>query len=328
MNCLIDYIGILRCGSTTSESGIYINSLPGVSLKQIDEAADADQVGFSGVWDDIQLRASRRFETKIKAELQKRYKISTIQQSFDLSKNLESTTTAAAAKYKGLIISLDNFVSSNHYVVSNFQRINVQQLFLYLTVAQNTTVKIFDAIKGALLDTFTVTGAVGWNTIQVNENYVARKLFIAYDSTLIIATDTILENHYDCCDCNVRIEGAESNIASTILESAITKGNNGFGLSGIFSSQCTFDALVCNNKNVFSNAWLYLLGIELMNEVIYTTRISRWTTVGAQKAKDLKAEFEVVFVEELANSISGLNVNASDCCLECNETIMIKEVHP
>lgn len=324
MRCLTDYIGILGCGSTTPESGLYINTLPGVSLRQIDQIADEDQITYQGVWDDVQERAVRRFETKVKAELSKRFKITTIQDVVDITKNLETTTTANAAKLRGFIIDLDNFVSENHFVVSNFQRIYIQQLFLYLTGAVNTTVYLFDAVKGTQLDSYSVTGAAGWNTINVNEAYTARKIFACYDATNVTGTDNLIEKGFSCCECEINIEGAESNIAATVKESDLTKGENGYGLSGIFSSQCTYDSLVCNNKNIFSTAFWYLLGAELMSEVIYTSRLNQYTTIGAQKAKELRLEFEERFKEELTSAVEGVNVNTYDCCLECNEQILIK----
>jgi hypothetical protein len=325
MNCLKNFIGILGCNSSDPESGIYINSLPGISLKQMDQIANEDKITYSGVWDDVQERAARRFETKVKAELSKRFKISTIQQTFDLTKNLQTTTTANSAKYRGFFIDLDRFISDNNYVVSNFQRIYVQQLFLYLTGAVNTTVKIFDAVKGTQLKSVSVTGASGWNTVNINESYTARKLFIAYDATSITGTDNLIEVDFPCCDCTLDVQGAQSDISSTIRESDLTKGTNGYGLTGVFSSQCTYDSLVCNNKNVFSSAWWYLLGSEVMSEVIYTNRLSQYTTIGAQKAKDLRKEFEEIFMDELESSVMGVNVNAYDCCLECNEQVLIKE---
>lgn len=61
MECLIGYIGLRVCGNETSESGLYINSLPGISLESIDKIADSEQITYAGVWADVQAEAASRF---------------------------------------------------------------------------------------------------------------------------------------------------------------------------------------------------------------------------------------------------------------------------
>lgn len=72
MNCLTDYIGIKSCADqVTPESGLFINSLPGVSLESIDKIATADQTTYLGVWADVQNEAFARFESDFLFELDK-----------------------------------------------------------------------------------------------------------------------------------------------------------------------------------------------------------------------------------------------------------------
>ncbi len=80
MDCLKDYIGIQGCGApvplappgeTLSDvfSGLYINQLPGVSLKSIEKLADEEQQNYLGVWADIQRRALLKFGIAFKARI-------------------------------------------------------------------------------------------------------------------------------------------------------------------------------------------------------------------------------------------------------------------
>jgi hypothetical protein len=43
------------------ESGVYINSLPGVSIEAIDSTANAEQITYLNVWADVQTEAYDRF---------------------------------------------------------------------------------------------------------------------------------------------------------------------------------------------------------------------------------------------------------------------------
>lgn len=75
MECLINYIGLKVCGNETSESGLFINSLPGISLESIEKIADSEQVTYRGVWNDVQTEAAARFYVDVVNELTKCYKL-------------------------------------------------------------------------------------------------------------------------------------------------------------------------------------------------------------------------------------------------------------
>lgn len=78
LTCFLDFVGLQNCGGVyeESESGLYINSLPGISLESIDKIADAEQVTYKGVWADIQTEAMVRLKIDFITELTKCYKIS------------------------------------------------------------------------------------------------------------------------------------------------------------------------------------------------------------------------------------------------------------
>ena len=50
---LHNYIGMRGCCIDTPNSAAYVNELPGISLKNIDNIADGVQLTFNGVWADI-----------------------------------------------------------------------------------------------------------------------------------------------------------------------------------------------------------------------------------------------------------------------------------
>ncbi len=76
MDCFIDYIGLSLCGAYTAPaSGIYINSLPGLSIESIDKIADQEQVTFLGVWEDVQTNAVAQFKIDVIAEMNKCYQL-------------------------------------------------------------------------------------------------------------------------------------------------------------------------------------------------------------------------------------------------------------
>ena len=74
--CLTDYIGIRGCsGDDAPESGLYINSLPGISLESIDRIATEDHITYKGVWSDVQDEAYQVFAVDFFNELLKCFKV-------------------------------------------------------------------------------------------------------------------------------------------------------------------------------------------------------------------------------------------------------------
>lgn len=329
LSCLIGHIGIEGCGGEVPVSDLYINRLPGIELESIEKIATQDQENYSGVWSDIQERAVRRFRNEIVKEFKKRYKIKTITQSIDIEKLIDTDeVTAAATQYRGFTLELNQ--ESQQYVASNLQSIYIQTLPLYLPSELNTTVKIYDLDTQTELFTKAVTGSEGWNNVAVNEVFAARRIYVAYDSTLVDSIEqditelkhAVLYPDSSHCLCytwgnqNVEIKGASSTIADKFT---ITQGNDTFGLSGLFSIKCSYDALICNNLDTFETALWYLCAAEFCFERRFTSRLNKFTLFNKEKAKELQEAYEERFMSELETAIGGINLNLKDSCLECNE---------
>lgn len=75
LDCIIDRIGVRRCGTGASPSGYFVDDIPGASCEFLDKIADSDQVTFAGVWVDIQNRMINRLATEAFLELRKCHKV-------------------------------------------------------------------------------------------------------------------------------------------------------------------------------------------------------------------------------------------------------------
>lgn len=336
MECLIDYIGLRGCTSSTPDSGYYINSLPGMNLEMIDLIADAEQKTYAGVWTDIQLRAARRFESDVTSHLLKRYSIKKISKSINLLRKIDSVDnqTAASAKYRGFIAELVQ-ESSNNLVNSNYQVFNFQSVSLYRKAATvAVTVKFFDLVTGSVLySTQIPAGGPGWTTLNINQRLFAYRLAIVYDATAVNAIYqdiTDLDLNGSCSDCGyIRLKGIESDsISSSLTDDDLTKGSNIYGLSAIFTVECSYYALVCNNKFHFLDAWWYLLGVELTDERMFSPRKNVFTTIDADRGKRLRSHYQVEYENKIALACETVSLDLSDVCLDCNEPYQVREAIP
>jgi hypothetical protein len=74
IDCFTGYIGLSNCVQgvyTQPASGTYINALPGISLENIEKTADAEQVSYIGVWNDVQAFALAQFRMDVLNEMKK-----------------------------------------------------------------------------------------------------------------------------------------------------------------------------------------------------------------------------------------------------------------
>lgn len=356
LDCLKDFIGVQGCTTTTPDSGIFINQLPGVELEMIDSLADEQQVDFIGVYDDIQERAVRRLKTDVNAEFKKRHLLKNITQSIDLGRNLDfvdfAVARVAAPEYRGIALTLRR--QDKDFAYSNLQTIYVQEVSVFFTSLNPTTIKIFDIQTGVELFSKDVPAPLDTElvSVQVNQTFESREIIVVYDGTLLDAITYDLQRLKNAVNrrqdgCNLFSISCDDGNRNAELrgmftpnqnnpEEDIVFGDNSFGLTVKWSVICSFDTFVCNNKETFTRSLWYLLGIELMWERMFTDRLSRFTTFDNNRAKELAKLFEViyrggtiddiVYEGELFMAIDAMDLNDSDYCLECYSEVRIDEL--
>jgi len=336
MECLRDYIGLRWCNNLVAPpSGFYINDLPGLSLKQIVSLTDEESATFAELWDTIQQRAELRFSNDVRMAMSSRYVVSSILQWANLGRNVGSTATAADGinAFRGFTIELVVDTDFN-YVPSPLAAIHVQTLQFYADAADATEVvevAIFDTDTGTKLFTTNVTLVRGWNIIQVNETLINSgptpvwSVFCGINATSLFTyeLDVPLNSTYASC-CKAKIMGAYTPQTLAVTKDDLTADPSCFGLSGMFTVKCLWDAMVCQNKNLWTRAYWYCLGIELLTEQIYSNKLNSYTTINLQKAKELRDEYTIEYNKSLSQTAENMHL-ACDCCVECNDAVQLVE---
>jgi hypothetical protein len=331
-HCLDNYIGLRGCGSTTPPSGLYVNDLPGMSLENLVTLTNTDEPTYSDIWTMVQTRAQNRFSLDVREAMGKHYKLNSLMQGINVGNDVGSLAANVPA-YTGFTIEL---IDQNYeFVPSPFASIHVQQIKFYCDDTVNgVPFEIWD------LDPSTYTNQVRWsatidiiegeNVIEVNQTFhnlyisPSWRLAIVVDSQALTGLMYNMELPYSrsmmsCCD--VRVQGFNFN--SGPLTNA-TFSNNTYGVSGIFSIVCNWDAMICQNKTLFSRAYWYLLGIEVLTEQLYSSKLNQFTTVNLQRLNELRAEYQVEYSKSLEQVAGGLKLSC-DCCIECNESVQLRE---
>ena len=329
MNCLTDYIGLRGCTDSDPISGLYINDLAGISLKSIDAIADNEQINYQGVWSAVQKRAQMKLLSEVQTVFKSRYKLKTLTQSFSFPKDLNGVVVSHKTQYSGLQIdtSCGNQIE---FVGSNLMFVSVQSFSVYYAVAGaggDKPYRITDDFTGEILasGTFNVpVGFTGWKQVVINQRFYTAKINIEYlDNTYQSEQVQLNGIGFGCgcmtsfygCDCCAQIQG----IYDGDVMGSITNG-----IIATISIGCNFEGLICSNKNTFDAPYLYLLGVELMHELLYTDRLNKYTTIGKTDAEELRGIYQADFEKYLKLAIDGIDLDKYDCCLECNEPVQYK----
>lgn len=130
-DCLKDYVGIKTgCEDTTASSGLYINSLPGISLESIEKTATQDQETYLGLWSDIQDEAWIRFVIDFREA---------VSECFELSKDCDYESLIC--DNKKILINAWRFLLGNQLMLF---RVNTTRLNRFSTIDAKGAEKLVD----------------------------------------------------------------------------------------------------------------------------------------------------------------------------------------
>ena len=321
MECLRNRIGLEGCGATTPASSLFVNSLPGISIKSIAALSTEEATTAIEVWDKIQTRAIYRFATALRATLGTKYNLVSALQNIDLGQIVDTTdtTVGSVGQYRGVTFDIGYGIEDDKKR-SHFASHYIKEFKFYSTgVVSGATFKVFDCSTGTALWTKTQDLTSGWNTVNVGQTFTAQKIWACVLCSTITTVSLDIDSELNhCVGCRSYVKGATGTAATSL-----TEVDTSHGLSVVYSVVCKLDALACSlSENLDLPLW-YLMGSEIMLERLSSDRISKWT-VNREQAKELKDHYDIEFERSIKQAVDGITLDASDICLECNPLIAVK----
>ena len=317
ISCLENYIGLFEV--TTPNSGRYVNELAGIDTTKFGLVRKEEEATVLSAWNKVESRAIRRFEKSLMTWAMKYYKHYSYINNAVTGYYDQNNTATTGANYTGWF-----FDSSGYY--KNLKLV-IPWIDLYSTGAVSSTIKIFNAVTGDEIDSITHSFVAGINRVTIRKEYPVwkyPKLFIAYDESEV---STIKADDMGWGSGISVVAKTVSKSASIV--SANLSGVSGQGLVVAFNMECSLDNYICQRLSLFEEAYLYALGIEFCQEVIFSDRISSYTLLDRDDAKELRTQLTEDYDSILKGILTGLKIDyKSDCCFECEREVNYKLIHP
>lgn len=327
MSCITDLIELWDGCSQKDPDKVYLQDIPGVTLSSFDSLTD-DEIKTSKELSDkvIRLGAERVLE-KLRSFLNPRQKISSIISNQVLGIYSESQKVKAlnSGQYQGIQLLI-----TEHPFLSLF----VESLKLFTVNAVNTEIKVFDLVQNKEIDSIPITTVAGEITeVFVKKEYKTEGQIL----NLIFMIDAGLTNVYEadisasgCLTCTRRLEQINNYVYSRgvkigVVESKIDQNLRSIshtgGLSLRYSLRCDNTSFICLNSYLFKRPVLYASGIELTDQIIYSTqRLNSLTTVRKDDAENLRADLDNRFSVSMESILQNMSL-PNNICYECDPII-------
>lgn len=308
------YSGFITIDRTNpSESGLYVVDLPGVTVAQLDGLTKDEQADDAALFENIY----RVAQINLKIDLQKK-----LAQRFHIDKKLVSRETSdyladanSGADLAGVKISFN---------LPKYARVNILSIGVRSNVAYASptgTFFIYDTdADGELLATVTSDIVTGRNTVKVYQEFEHDDLFIAYNpddfsfdktENKYYSDSSYSKDHLSCMyPCAYGGEGSVTQV-------------NGGGLNVKFVIYCSMEKFICENLPLFQFALWYRIGVDLMKERIVSDRVTRFTVLAEDRAKELLEVFNEEYQNALEAATMNIKMQEDPVCFLCKRTISV-----
>lgn len=286
------------------ESGLFINELPGMSLKAA--AAITPEGVKSGAelfQNSIKLAAKMVFD-EFALELSPYFDFANIIETRDL-KIFSAISNPVSATERGIVIKRWR---------SEAARLFVENLYIKVNQAGTVTIKIID---GDETTTESVDLVQGINTVRLDYRAEEESIKIVFDQSAFETFDLSFASGSGCSSCG---SGSGKNIYVTGWDGT-KEISRTYGVGVKVHMRCYEENVLCSLlPKMYFLLW-YKAGIVILREHIATDRLNHIAVFGKEKAKALLEEYEIMYQEKyktlVTSSYNYLRTTKGDC-VKCN----------
>lgn len=318
IQCLDGLVGILNVSEySTSESGLWINDLPGITTQKLDLIKDdiEDYNDTANAWEAIYTRAKRKFEQDIIRKMRKYLRTLSVVDNVVTSQFEDNVTVASSGK-RGYYFQ---FPLSGNNLEIHFNYVQVR-----MPTNQSFAVYLYNAVDGSLLESESYTGSgagivklsLGWQ-IAVHEY---PDIFIAIDH------EGKTFGRVDQYNYGTYPYASERVTTGSAVKSNLSSGEIGMVLN--YQIQCSVSNFVCQRRHLFEYPFLYCLGVEFMRELLGSDEVNQHTLLNREDNVAMMDQFKMDYDEALDNALEGLEPKDDAICFTCQKLVTKKYMMP
>lgn len=306
MSCYDGYIEI-SSSVATSRSGRYATDLPGIDTAMLTAIARSPSQTYNDIWPVIYRRAFKNMVSDVSKNLQNKFLMNAQLVTRETSKFKDTPNSNSGLA--GMLIE---------FTLPKYSKLHVLTISVYSAAAYTSQpiFYVYDTDEdGELLATITTAIAIGRNTINIDSDYEVDKIFIAYDPAVftfrgtenkLFATPYISFDEVFCDFC----------LWDDNYRGAFTQVNGG-GLNVKYNVYCSVEKLVCENLNLFADAFLYKIGHEITVERRLGERLNKFTVMIQERWDELEGFYNGQYQDNLMNVIKSKNIPEDQVCFNC-----------
>lgn len=310
MQCYQDYITINR--STPSRSRLYAEDLPGVDSELWEGLTKVGQTE-EDLWTMLYDKAWNNIVSDVSGELQSRFFVDTKIVSRETSSFLHEINIG---EQSGVQIEFN---------LPRYAKIHIVSVDLISESDYDSpdgVIQVLDE-NDEVLSEHSSEITAGKNTIFVDQEYSESKLKVVYDASVYDFIQTENKRYktpyykFSCDECLFDCGGYEGKITQI-----------GGGLNVKYNVICSVEKVVCENINLFKDAFFYRIGLEILAERMFGYRLNKYMTMTQERYQETFNFYNQNYTARLQRSVHSQSMLEDPYCFKCKKTVSMKSSIP
>jgi hypothetical protein len=289
------------------ESKLYINQLPGITLKQAANITPESIRSGGEFLKECTVMAARHVFDEFSQELQPYFDFNNIVESREINRFSEQYNAVYAGD-RGLIVRRWR---------SEAARLFIEEVYVKVKQSGTITLNVIDGNTTTEYQAEVEADAI--NTVVINHRTESESVKIVFDQSSVESYEGTYNSYDGCSSCGYR---NSKNIFVGGWNGSGTDGKN-YGLGVKVHAQCYEDNILCSLvPKMYFLIW-YKSGILALKEHVATSRMNHIATFTKEKAEQLLEQYEVEYREKyniLVKSSFNFLRSTKGECIKCNNT--------
>lgn len=310
MSCYDGYITINR--STPSRSRLYAEDLPGVDSELWEALTKVGQTE-DELWTMLYDKAWNNLVSDVTNEMQSRFFVDTKIVSRETSNFINEVNVG------------DQSGVQIEFTLPRYAKIHLVSVDLKSDEDYDSPDVIIQVLNtdDEVLSEHSDSVTEGKNTIFIDQEYEESLLKVVYDAAVFSFRKTENKKYstpytsYTCTECAFDCGGYEGKITQI-----------GGGLNIKYNVVCSIDKFVCENINLFKQAFFYRIGLEIVAERKFGYRLNQFMTMTLERYEEIFEFYNKNYQDNLQRSVRSQNMLEDPYCFKCKNTVTAKSSLP